>query len=112
MKRPKCHTDTEITQWIKDVDVDMWGLENNIDFSDYSKEPYYKVNNLLSSVILDPSRIATTYLFFSKTVFDHLDSWMPNALRVVGEFYKISKTIFRPEDSRLHPHELYNVVIL
>ena len=112
MKRPKCHTDSEISQWIKDVDVDMWGLENSIDFADYSKEPYYKVNNLLSSVILDPSRIATTYLFFSKTVFDHLDSWMPYSKRVVGKFYKISKTNYRPEVSRDDSNELYNVVIL
>jgi hypothetical protein len=112
MNRPACHKDSDITDWIKDVDIEMWGMELNIDFDEYSQEPYYKVNNLFSSIILDSSRIQTTYLFFSKTVFNHLDSWIPWAGRAVGEFYKISKKNYRPEDSRERPNELYNMIFL
>jgi hypothetical protein len=84
LNRPNCHSDTDISEWIKDVRVELWGAENSIDFTDYSKEPYYRLNNLFTSIMLDPKQIKTTYAFLSKTVFDHLDSWLPAAGRLVG----------------------------
>ena len=48
----------------------------------------------------------------SKTIFDHLDGWLPYAKQVVGQFCKVSKIKFRPEDSRMRSNELYNMVML
>jgi hypothetical protein len=80
-KRPKCKSDEEINEWIKDVNVEIWGIEEKIDYSDYSDKPFYRMNTLYNSVLLNPIQIQTNYMFLSKTMFEYLDDWVPFAKR-------------------------------
>ena len=67
---------------------------------------------MVNSLLLDPNQIQTNYLFLSKVIFDHSISIMPFAESFRDHFYKISKIMFRPEDRRVRPNELYNMVIM
>ena len=51
-------------------------------------------------------------MFLSKTIFDHLDSWLPFSKRFQSELTSISNIKYRPEDNRVRPNEFYNLVIL
>jgi len=51
-------------------------------------------------------------MFLSKTIFDHVDSWLPFASRLQNEIMGVSHITHRPEDRRVRPNELYNLVFL
>ena len=51
-------------------------------------------------------------MFLSKTIFEHLNSWLPFSNRFHEEFRRISDIKHRPEDSRARPNEFYNLAIL
>ena len=51
-------------------------------------------------------------MLLSKTIFEYVDSWSPFAKRFLGKFYTVGKILYRPEDSRVRPHELYSMLIL
>ena len=47
-----CKTDTEINEFIKDIDITGWNIHEEIDFSIYGKKPTFKVMTIWGQWLL------------------------------------------------------------
>jgi hypothetical protein len=79
MGRPDCHDKTTIDKWISDLDVQVWNMNKVINFGAYGPDPTYYVNKLFNSMILDPNRIISNYMFITKNIFNNVDSYWPGS---------------------------------
>ena len=48
-KSKKCHDETQINNWMEDVNVEIWTMQKSIDFTKYTADPTYWTNKLYSS---------------------------------------------------------------
>ena len=46
--------DNIINEWIKDVQIDSWSIDQNINFNIYDEKPTYEVMKLQNSWLLTP----------------------------------------------------------
>jgi hypothetical protein len=67
-----CHNISEIENYIKDLNIEHWVLEQTIDFNKYDEKPVESHMRILSSEILTPDR---TIRLFSYLKQNHIECY-------------------------------------
>ena len=63
---PKCKTDSEINEFIRDIDVNGWNIHNEIDFGIYDQKPTYKVMDIWGQWLLNHNVFIDEYQQFQQ----------------------------------------------
>ena len=60
-----CKGDGEINKYMRDFQVDFWTYMEKIDFSKYDEKPVFKIQELMSTILLSSNKDYTEYFVLS-----------------------------------------------
>ena len=105
--KPNCKSKEEIDEWIKDIQIDSWVVQQSMDFEVYNEKPIFNDQKYLRSWLLSPTVSTNVYQMITKNFISTKDSWFPNIETYSGEFYKITEIVHRPYHPEKFPNEIF-----
>ena len=63
--REKCHPKPIIDEWIKDINVEIWSNEKNIDMTKYGPDPTYEDDYMHDIYLLEHERFVKIFIEIS-----------------------------------------------
>ena len=96
-KKSDCHPKPDIDKYIRDIQIDLWAAEYNIDYDVYNTAPVFVSQKVLKTTLLDPAIIQRTQVSLVKHSYQTQDDYIQyRSTTLEGKFYQVSDTVFRP----------------
>jgi hypothetical protein len=96
-----CHHDSEIRDYIKDVDVELWLMRESIDFNNMTRDqPVFKMQEPLKSYLLSPDITPADTMQIRKNEYQANDAIFGNLGSIEnkkGAFYYIYNFVTRSD---------------
>ena len=109
-KLKPCYSTGKINNWVKTLSVEMWNIEQNMDFSSFGKKPTYAVNTHQIIENLDPNYNKVSKISIVENEFlreDNLDFFRSNSFDNEGKFYKVKKVLKTSYHNELYTDKLF-----
>ena len=93
-----CASDSEIKEFLKDVTVDFWTIQQKMDVSNYDGNPSYKVMDLLGQHVLSSKdSIPRETITLQRVEYETYDHYMDfGGPTTKGNFFQVRKMVNRP----------------
>jgi len=85
-----CKSPEAIDEYIKDISVDYWTVENRMDLTEFNSEPYKREMRILGQQILKKDISERDILMTENHHYEvYKDYLYPSKPKYIGEFFKI-----------------------
>ena len=103
--KKKCEKDEVINEYIKDISVDAWNVQESIDFTKYNGvRPTYKMQDKFGSWLLHPGVHTWEYQYFQMHEIEAMDNFIQiDVPTYEGRYYTLGKRMNNPMHIKAEP---------
>ena len=69
-KEKDCHSDSDINEWLRDVQIDTWTVYEKMDFQKYHERPTFRIHEKHEVFVLSEKRTIKSNVGLVKNVIE------------------------------------------